>query len=530
MEERASGEAGQTALGRRELVALAVLFVVAAGIRVWIFSHTEVASRDSIAFNRIAWQLRHGDSWAQTVREAEHHPGYPFLVMLASYAIDLFYRGPDSIGMQYAAQLASCAAGTLLVLPMYFLGRRLFDARTAFWACLLFQCLPSGGRNMSDGLSEATYLLWVTSSLYFAVLALERRSVLLYAVSGVFAALAYLTRLEGLLLLPSVGFVLLLVQSVPAWRGSWRTVIACGGALVVAGVVTASPFNITIRGITNKPSERYWMGEVGTPGKSAPTVQRPVVSASVFGDWIDPSNEHSRLWWATKTLGTRLFKGFFYVAWLPALLGLWLYRARLRASPDAWVVAIFCGAFTLVLVRHTAMAGYLSDRHCIALILFGCYLAAYAGLAIAAAVTRLPALARVGPALPLAILAVLPVVGLVRTLTPLHDERTGFKEVGLWLADHTTRADFVLDPYSWANYYSGRVFTDPSIHPMPSPGRQWYIVLEDAQNAHPRLGWHRMAVKVVKDTNARPVYRQPVRRDKGDGEIVVYSVFMPPKP
>src|SRR5262245_1371068 len=105
MEERASGEAGQGGqppFGRRDVLALAVLLLVAVGVRVWIFSHTEVLSRDSIAFNRIAWQLRHGNSWAATVREAEHHPGYPLLVMLASYPVDRFYHGPDSIAMQFA--------------------------------------------------------------------------------------------------------------------------------------------------------------------------------------------------------------------------------------------------------------------------------------------------------------------------------------------------------------------------------------------------------------------------------------------
>jgi hypothetical protein len=54
-------------------------------------------------------------------------------------------------------------------------------------------------------------------------------------------------------------------------------------------------------------------------------------------------------------------------------------------------------------------------------------------------------------------------------------------------------------------------------------------VLEDAKNPHERLGWHRVAVWTVERTNAPVVYRQPVRRDKGNGEIVVYSVWIPPK-
>ncbi len=531
MEERASGEPGQITLGQRDLLALAVLFLVAASIRVWIFSHTEVASRDSIGFNRIAWQLRHGDSWAKTVCEAEHHPGYPFLVMLASYPVDLFYHGPDAIAMQFAAQLASCVAGTLLILPMYFLARRLFDARTAFWGCLLFQCLPSGGRILSDGLSEATYLLWATSSLYFAVRGLDRRSPLLYALCGAFAALAYLTRPEGVLLLLSAGFVLLVVQFIPAWRASWRATIACGSALVVAALVTAAPYSFTIGGFTVKPVASHLInGEDNVPSKGRPIGTKPVVTGSLLAEWIPPDYRGSRIGWGAWALGLELSKGFFHVAWVPALLGLWLYRARLRSSPEAWVVAVFACVYTLLLWCVAVKAGYISDRHGLILVLFGSVCAAHGLLAVSAAVVRLlPRGAAIGKPLALAVLIAIPVAGLVRTLKPLHEERTGFKEVGLWLAENTTPGDFVLDPYSWANYYSGRVFTDPSIHPTPSPGRQWFIVLEDAKNPHERLGWHRVAVRTVERTNAPAVYRQPVRRDKGDGEIVVYSVFIPPK-
>lgn len=530
MEERTTGEVGQAAFGRRDLLALAALLLVAVGIRVWIFCHTEVASRDSIGFARIAWHLRHGDSWAKTVREAEHHAGYPFLVMLASYPVEQFYHGPEPIAMQFAAQLASGVAGTLLVLPMYLLARRLFDVRAAFWGCLLFQCLPSGGRILSDGLSEASYLLWAISSLYCAVLALERRSPLLYALCGVFAALAYLTRPEGVLLMLSAGFVLLAVQFVPAWRRSWGNTVACGVALVLGAAVTAAPYAITIRGFTVKPSAGYIVGgEDGVPGKPRPVGVRPLATASVLAEWIPADYQGSRLVWGAWALGVELSKGFFHVAWVPALLGLWLYRSRLRASPAAWVVAVFAGVYALLLWRVAAKAGYISDRHGLVLVLFGSVCAAHGLLNFAAAAAPFVPRAAVS-GLTLALLAALPAAGLVRTLKPLHDERAGFKEVGLWLADHTAPADFVLDPYSWANYYSGRVFTDPSIHPTPSPDRLWYIVLENVDNPHPRLGWHAMAVRTVRRTNAPVVYRQRVHREKGSGEVVVYSVFIPAKP
>lgn len=529
---REIGQPRQPAFGRRELLALAVLLVVAASIRVWVFCHTEVASRDSISFIRIAWHLRHGTSWTEAVRQAEHHAGYPFLIMLASYPVDWLYHGPEPVAMQFAAQLASGVAGTLLVLPMYFLARRLFDPRTAFWGCLLFQCLPTGGRILSDGLSEASYLLWATTALWLAVIALERRSPLLYALCGVFGALAYLTRPEGVLTVLSAGFVLLAVQFLPEWRRSWRRTLSCLGALVLTAVVTASPYNLAIRGFTVKPVAGGVLGgEESVPGKPRPMLTPPIAGAAVFADWIDPERHESRLWWGAKALANQLMKGLFYVVWIPALAGLWLHRGRMRSSPAGWVVGVFCGVFLLLLWRVAAKAGYLSDRHCLILVQFGCLWAAYAGQAFLAALPRvLPASLAASPVLALTLLLALPLAGLTRTLAPLHDERSGFKQVGFWLAENTGPSDFVLDPYSWANYYAGRVFTDPSIHPTPRPGCRWFIVLEDAENPHPRLGWHRMAVRTVQQTDAAIVHRQPVRRDKGSGQVVVYSIYMPPRP
>ena len=61
--------------------------------------------------------------------------------------------------MQLSAQLASNLAALLLIFPMYFLGRFFFERRVAFWGTLLYQYLPVSGQHLSDGVSEALFLL-----------------------------------------------------------------------------------------------------------------------------------------------------------------------------------------------------------------------------------------------------------------------------------------------------------------------------------------------------------------------------------
>src|SRR6516164_7141219 len=192
MEEQGLCASAQMAEGRptcrsrrvwADLGCLTLLVLLAVGLRGWQIAHTEVASRDSISYIRIAWQLEHG-SWREVLPHSPQHPGYPLTVLGMSLPVRHFM--PDDLprAWQFSAQLASALASVLLVVPMFYLGRELFDRRAAFWACVLFQCLPSSGKVMSDGLSDTLFLLFACAGLWLAALSLRRRSKWLFALTG----------------------------------------------------------------------------------------------------------------------------------------------------------------------------------------------------------------------------------------------------------------------------------------------------------------------------------------------------------
>ena len=165
---------------------------MALGLRVWHISHTEVIARDSIGYMQFASQLQHGP-WKEVVAGEVLHPGYPFLILAMSGPVRYFYTGPDWLAMQLSAQLAGALAGTLLVIPMYYLGRELFSRSVGLWASLCYQCMPSSGRFFADGLSESTFLLFAATGLLMGVKGLRRRSWFHFGLCGLFAGLAYLT-------------------------------------------------------------------------------------------------------------------------------------------------------------------------------------------------------------------------------------------------------------------------------------------------------------------------------------------------
>jgi hypothetical protein len=106
----------------------------------------------------------------------------------------------------------------------------------------------------------------------------------------------------------------------------------------------------------------------------------------------------------------------------------------------------------------------------------------------------------------------------VKTLEPLHGDRTGFRGAGRWLAEHAGPQDEIHDAFRWAAYYSGRDFRCGG-----SAGRApiCFVVLEEGKNQHSHLP------EVEQDTllarTGREVWSQTVQR----GRVVVYEVARP---
>jgi hypothetical protein len=193
--------------------------------------------------------------------------------------------------------------------------------------------------------------------------------------------------------------------------------------------------------------------------------------------------------------------------------------------PGAWVVLLVGGVIGLMLWRLSAGMGYVSDRHALLLILGGCYWAV-AGLEVVGrgvvAVLRLrdgtPALAARHAVLAALVLAVAG-LALPKTAVPLHGNRGGFREAGLWLGEHATPDDLVIDPYAWSGYYAGLVFRDAQ--PTPKPGANWYVVF-DALNRHPHLREHEHAKELI--PKGRLVYRWEGKRGKEEARVEVYAL------
>jgi hypothetical protein len=477
---------------RLDLRYLAILVLLAVGFRTWQLTHTEVTARDSISYIQTAWRFDHED-WRNVLRTSNHHPVYPVSIVAMSHVVRPF--ADDSVwAMQLSAQLVNAVASVLLVVPLYYLGRELFARHIAFWSVVLIQCLPSFGRVMPDGLTEPLFLLFAMASLALALRALRTHSWPTFALAGACSGLAYLTRPEGAIIGAATGLVLLVQQIWASTRRPWKPVLVGGVALAASALLFALPFMKLIGGITSKPSANYIIDNKSADDLGAPWVQPgerseapQAATAQLFAYWWarsdvvasgDPNGPRARRWWGARILLISVVSGLVYVGVLPALIGLWTYRDRLRLVPGTWVLVVLGTVLIGVLYLIAVYLAYMSDRHALLLILMLCYFAV-AGLAVMgrwfAVILKRPQLAWTYAAV---LLGLLCAGTAVKTLQPLHPERAGFREAGKWLAEHARPEDRLVDPYAWTTYYAGRVFEAPA----GQSSTVCYVVVDETPN------------------------------------------------
>ena len=114
---------------------------------------------------------------------------------------------------------------------------------------------------------------------------------------------------------------------------------------------------------------------------------------------------------------------------------------------------------------------YRSDRHTLLILVCGSFWAVAGLMALPGWLAqRVPQFGFcAGPGSAIAWPLLFAALALPKTLQPLHEYRSGFREVGHWLAEHTRPIDKIDDPLCWAHYYAGRVFLEGCNVPVP-PG------------------------------------------------------------
>jgi hypothetical protein len=512
---------------RRDLLLLALLLVIGAGIKGWVWHSATVLTRDGIGFIEYASRLQH-EPCAHVLRTTDQHPLYPLhIYAVAECYQSVVQRTLTCYDWEFCAHLANVWTGLLLVVPMYFVGKRLGGRTVGFGAALLFQVLPVPVRVTADTLSEGLHLLCVACGIWSALHALETRRLPWFLVSGLCGGLAFLARPEGALLplclVLTLGLLRLLGRET-----SWRQTSLRAAAVSLATLMVVAPYWLTIR----KFSPKGGAHAMGTLAETCVPLQKgtgeesmgggSLLLASRFQPGVDGDNYDVTATFVMCEVSKELVKGFHYLFWLPALFGLGLLVRLLRMNPEDapfLLLLVLCAANLLILCWLGWRAHYVSERHTMLIVLIGCWpalLALQAGADMLC--QRWPRMH--GHAFQAQGFVVALSVGfcLVQSLQPLHEHRKGHRLAGEWLANQWQEGDRLVDAYGWVSFYSGQ--RTPPRQPPDVKGRLFWVK-EEGEKDHLR---NVIINGVQRQQESTPAFAWPIAKDR---RVVVYVI--PPK-
>jgi hypothetical protein len=492
---------------------LTLLISTALGLRLWVIARTEVAARDSVGYIRYALRLER-EPLIPILKETEQPPGYAATVMVVSWPVRLIRGNSDSDTMVLSCQLASALMATLSIIPTVLLGREIAGRRVGWIAAGMILSLPTWLRLSCDGLSEGTYLFWLTTALWLGVRALRRPSALAFAGCGLATGFAYLTRPEGLEVIVAFGSVLLARQLVAVWRQQWGRTVAHASALAAGVLLLAGPYVATIGGLSNKNAVRGTIGEpINDPDGLLPQYGH-AGGPKLLAAWFHESGGVSPRWaWAARAVTVETVRAFEFFGLALVLIGWVVFRPRPGSGAARTALAAIVILHGLILCRMASLSGYLSERHILLFVVVGSFPAAAAILWLGRFVYRIPTGVIVGGLLLAGLLTAGPALA-----KPLHYNRAGHKAAGHWLAKTVTDSDAILDPFCWAEFYAGRVETRDT---TDRPDRL-FVILEPGDNQHSRLP-HIPAAKAAA-YYGQIVYHWPEKKPLEKAQVVVYEV------
>ncbi|MGL6074199.1 MAG: ArnT family glycosyltransferase [Fimbriiglobus sp.] len=491
---------------REDILWLGVLLAISLTIHGWLYTHTTTTARDSIGFAQLALQYESPkEAISQPVCETfldvvkfgkpPHPPGYPLLVLGMSQITRSILPGELPEVMLRTAQLTSILAALLLIFPCYGIGKTLFNRTAGFAGAVIFQFLPVAARITSDGLTEAWYLLFLACGIRSGLIGLKENSARGFFLAGLFGGLAYLVRPEGMILplsyaITTVGFWL--SQRVDISTTLFRLLL-----LTVGTGLICLPYMKTINGVTLKTSGQDIL-------RSPVGFHQAAVPVPLFGATYNPEIHGDQWVWALGAIAKESTKTFHYGSLGFAILGIILVLRDLRRSPEAILLVVVMAINSLLLFKLAMReGGYISERHTLPLALVGTILAGHAVFACrelfrplfgqtltSVYVSWLWMLAMTGSCIPL-------------TFRPMHENRAGHKIIGEFLKQNATMEDVVIDPYDWAQFYSGRSLR--GVPPDPTQPRYRWAVLEAGESEHLTFTRLDVALNVARDTKNKPI-------------------------
>jgi len=192
-----------------------ILLAMAFGLRLFLVIFPEVIYNDGTEYVRYAKQILSGN-W----KGSKAPPLYPVLIALASRWISNF---------ELAGIWVSVIFGTLTVLPVFFLGRAIFNKKVGILSALFVVVHPFLYLSSGSVLTESVYHFLLPMAVLFGWRVFREGQLWDILFFSLFTSLAYLTRPEAIGYLFVFSFWILFIPLSSGQRRRWfkRVIIVC---------------------------------------------------------------------------------------------------------------------------------------------------------------------------------------------------------------------------------------------------------------------------------------------------------------
>ncbi len=206
------------------------LLLFTAAIRIFQALNTYVIELDSYTIIETAKTFGNLSSLSPMDLAVRTHPLFPLLMALFSRC-----------GIEYetAGQALSIFFGTITVVPVYLATRAAYGRRVGLISMFLFSVHPYLVVNASNVLRDSTSTFLLVSTFYAAWKGLEETKDRYLVLSGIFAALAYLTKAEGL-------FAIVIVLAYIWTRGLFKKEMTIGRRIRATFSFSTIPLAATV--------------------------------------------------------------------------------------------------------------------------------------------------------------------------------------------------------------------------------------------------------------------------------------------
>jgi 4-amino-4-deoxy-L-arabinose transferase-like glycosyltransferase len=176
------GELGSK--GNSNWKVLLLIMALAFGLRIFLVLYPEVIHNDGVEYIRYAKEVLAGN-WTG----GKANPGYPVLIALVYTLIKNY---------ELAGIWVSVIFGVLLVIPVFYLAKEIFNERVGIISGLVAAVHPLLYLASGSVLTESTYHFFIVTSVLFGWYAFSKGRFYQVLLFGLFTSLAFLTRPEAI--------------------------------------------------------------------------------------------------------------------------------------------------------------------------------------------------------------------------------------------------------------------------------------------------------------------------------------------